>query len=187
MSVTAVPIHPIKKGTLTKLWVGIALLFLAAGGLAWAGQKTMPAINLITLTPGEGPSPVDGDVTLVNYTGKLQDGTVFDSGERAPIPVQGVVPGFSQGLKMMQKGGKYTLEIPADLAYGATRRRAHPFPPMQDLTFDVELLDFKSEAEIRALQEQMQQLQQQGAIPGIAPGAEPGAPGDAAPMPAPGQ
>ncbi len=181
MTVTAVPIRPVKKGTLTKLWFGIALAILLAAGLAWAAQ--VPAITLVTQTAGEGPSPVDGDVVLVNYEGKLADGTVFDSGQQTPLQVNGVVPGFSQGLKQMQKGGKYTLEIPASLAYGAASPGAQ-IPPNSDLIFDVELIDFKSEAEIRAMQEQMQQMQQMqmqqlpggpGALP---PGAPPMPPGN---------
>ncbi len=177
MSVTRVPIHPIKKGSMLKLWLGIFIAVAVAAALAWTGVRALPAVEttasglqITTLEPGEGPSPVDGDVTLVSYEGRLPDNTVFDAAEQQAMPVSGVVPGFSEGLKKMQKGGKYRLKIPSELGYGATPPPGSPIPANADLTFDVELLDFKSEAEIRAMQQQMQQLeQQQGGQPQGAP------------------
>jgi FKBP-type peptidyl-prolyl cis-trans isomerase FkpA len=92
-----------------------------------------------------------------------------------PMQVSGVVPGFSQGLQQMQKGGKYRLFIPADKAYGATPPPGAPIPPNADLTFDVELVDFMSEADaqrrFQVLQQMMQQQQQQQGSQ-----AQPGAP-----------
>ncbi len=167
MTVTRVPIQPVKKGSMLKLWMGILLAVLLAAGLAWVGVKALPSVEttqsglqITTLTPGEGASPVDGDVTLVNYEGRLPDNSVFDAAEQQAMPVSGVVPGFSEGLKKMQKGGKYRLKIPSALGYGSTPPPGSPIPADTDLTFDVELLDFKSEAEIQAMQQQMQQLQQ---------------------------
>ena len=188
MSVTRVPLHPIKKGALTKLWVGIVLVIAAAAALAWISVQALPAVEttesglqVTTLEPGEGPSPTDTDIALVNYEGRLPDGTVFDKGEQQAMPVAGVVPGFSEGLKKMQAGGKYRLKIPSDLAYGATPPPGAPIPPNADLTFDVDLIAFKSEAELRAIQQQQMQMQMQqqgglpqGAIPGMPPEAMPG-------------
>ncbi len=177
MSVTAVPIQPVKKGTLITLWVGIALAILLAGGLAWAAK--LPTIEITTVTEGKGDPPQDGDVVLVNYKGTLADGTEFDAGQQTPLQVSGVVPGFSEGLKKMQKGGKYTLEIPSELAYGSTSP-GPGIPANADLTFEVELIDFKSEEEIRAMQQQMQQMQmqqqmqQQGGMPQGIPLPPPG-------------
>ena len=85
----------------------------------------------------------------------LKDGTVFDENLKASFPVTSVVPGLSQGLKMMQRGGKYRFWIPAELGYGPEDQR-HPqtgkvvIPGGSELTFDVELLEFKSRAEIEA-------------------------------------
>ncbi|WP_420605690.1 FKBP-type peptidyl-prolyl cis-trans isomerase [Novosphingopyxis sp.] len=191
MSVTAVPIRPVKQGTLTTFWIGIAVLVAVAALLVWLGTASFNAkgdalpggATIETLTEGEGPSPAADDFVLVNYTGKLRDGTVFDQGERAPLQVDGVIPGFSQGLQKMQKGGKYRLHIPADQAYGA-EEKSDPqtgkavIPANSDLVFDVELVDFKSKAEVMQLQQQMmmQQMMQQGGQPGAggAPGEEPG-------------
>ena len=104
---------------------------------------------------GEGPTPTDNDIVLVSYKGMLKDGTVFDENLKASFPVTSVVPGLSQGLKMMQRGGKYRFWIPAELGYGPEDQR-HPqtgkvvIPGGSELTFDVELLEFKSRAEIEA-------------------------------------
>ena len=108
MSVTAVPIHPIKKGSLTKYWVGIALVLAAAGGLAYWGTAdvrqeygdvvtTASGLRYKVIKTGEGKSPTDNDVVLVKYTGSLKDGKVFDQNPQAAFPVTGVVPAFRKG------------------------------------------------------------------------------------------
>ncbi|MGX7951837.1 FKBP-type peptidyl-prolyl cis-trans isomerase [Tsuneonella sp. HG249] len=183
--ITRVPLQPIAKGSLAKLWIGLAAGVLAAGGLAWA---SMPAgVEVETLTAGTGPSPKASDVVFVKYVGKLEDGTEFDRSKDLPFPtnglipdgmpmqVSGVVPGFAEGLQQMQKGGKYRLNIPADKAYGATPPQGAPIPPNADLVFDVELIDFMTEQEaqqrFQMLQQMMQQQQGQPGQPGQNPGA----------------
>lgn len=132
-----------------------------------AVKETPSGLQYKVLTPGKGPSPTDSDITLVTYEGKLVDGTTFDKSEQpTPFPVTGVVPGFSEALKLMQRGGKYRLWIKPSLGYGD--KASGPIPANSLLVFDVSLLDFKSEAEIRAMQEQMRAAQ--GAMPG-GPGA----------------
>lgn len=158
MSATAVPLRPIAKGSLTKLWIGIALVVLAAAALAWAGA-TRP-LGFEVLTEGEGASPTTADVVLVSYVGKLPDGTVFDQNEHAAMPVEGVVPGFSQALQMMKKGGHYKVTIPPHLGYGD--KAVGPIPANSTLEFDVKLLDFKSRAEIEKMQQELQAMQGQG-------------------------
>lgn len=106
------------------------------------GVHEMPSGLLFeVITEGEGASPADTDKVRVIYTGKLADGTVFDETDR-PIefPVQGLVPGFTEGLKMMKTGGEYRLFIPADLGYGS-RGAAGVIPPGAALDFTVRLLD----------------------------------------------
>lgn len=171
MSVTTVPIQPIKKGSLTKYWVGIALVLAIAGALAWLGTKdirakyqsnddfladnggedgietTKSGLQFQTLKAGEGISPTDNDVTLIGYKGTLRDGRVFDENPQAPMPVQGVVPGFSEALKKMKRGGKYKIWIPAKLGYG-DQDKTDPktgqvvLPGGSLLIFEVELKDF---------------------------------------------
>ena len=181
MSVTAVPIPPVEKGSLVKLWGGLALAVAIAGGVAWAGTggsgsaggcKTVTASGLgySVVKAGEGAKPTDTDVVLVNYKGTLAaDGKEFDANQRTPFPVSQVVPGFSEGLKLMQKGSTYKLCIPAALGYGA--QSTGPIPANADLIFSVDLIDFKSMAEIQAMQQQMPQegQAQGGAAPQAAP------------------
>ncbi|MFC4294529.1 FKBP-type peptidyl-prolyl cis-trans isomerase [Novosphingobium tardum] len=169
--ITRVPLQPIAKGSLTKLWLGIVVALLLAAGFAWS--QRYQGVTVETLAPGAGPMPTKDDVVLINYTGKLADGTVFDKGEKVPLPLEGVVPGFSEGLSKMQKGGKYRLFIPASKGYGAEAQRNPStgqvvIPANSALEFDVELLDFRSRAEIMAQQQMLQQLQQQGGA-GAAP------------------
>ncbi len=192
MSITAVPIAPIKKGSLTKYWIGIALVLAAGGGLAYYGTSsvrteygdvvtTASGLRYKILKTGEGKSPTDSDVVLVKYTGSLKDGTVFDQNPQAAFPVTGVVPGFSEGLKIMQRGGQYRLWIPASLGYGPDDQKNPQtgevaIPGGSELIFDVEMLEFKSRAEVEAMQREMQEMQKaQGGAGGQA-GGMPGGP-----------
>ncbi len=187
--VTRVPIQPIAKGSLTKLWLGVVLAALIGAGIAWAAVPK--GIDLETITEGTGDSPAVGDVVFVKYVGKLADGTEFDRSRPLPIP-PGIFPegtpfllepgqqveGFYQGLQQMEKGGKYRLEIPAALGYGE-QSPSPVIPANSDLVFEVELVDFMSredaDAKMRALEQvmQAQQAEQGGADGGAAPDAPP--------------
>lgn len=169
MSVTTVPLRPVSKGGLWMLWIGI--LALLGAGAAFAMTVT-PRIGFETVTAGTGDKPTATDVVLVKYEGRLSDGTVFDANEQAPMQVGQVVPGFGEALTRMQKGGKYEITIPAQLGYGD--KAVGPIPANSTLHFTVELLDFKSEAEVMALQQMMQQQMQMQAGPqGAAPHGAP--------------
>ena len=172
--ITRVPLQPVRKGSLVKVWLGVIAALAIAGGVAWAARYR--GVEVEQLTAGAGASPTMEDVVLVNYVGRLRDGTEFDKGERVPMSLDQVVPGFAQGITKMKKGGKYRLTIPAEMAYGAEEKRNPQtgqvvIPANSDLVFDVDLVDFKSRAEIMRQQQILQQLQQmQG---GGAPGAPP--------------
>jgi FKBP-type peptidyl-prolyl cis-trans isomerase len=92
---------------------------------------------------GTGNSPKDTDTVKVHYKGTLIDGTEFDSSykrnEPAEFPVNGVIKGWTEALKMMKPGGKANLVIPADLAYGPMGRPG--IPANSVLQFEVELLE----------------------------------------------
>ena len=191
-TVTAVPIPPTKRRVIVYLVLGVLLAVAAAAALAWQ-MPTDPALaflgknarqpGVVTTASGlqykvlekgqDGPSPTDTDVALVNYEGKLVDGTTFDKSQQpTPMPVAGVVPGFSEALKLMHKGAKYRFWIKPSLGYGA--KAAGPIPPNSVLVFDVELLDFLPEAVIRQMQMQQQMMQGGGAPGGSAPAPQPG-------------
>jgi hypothetical protein len=159
MSVTAVPIRPIKKGSVTKLWVGLVALGIVAGGIAWAGTAgqhyvtTESGLQFRVIEEGEGPHPTPTDIVLIDYTGTLEDGTVFDSSEGkqpVPLPVMGSIPGFAEGLQLMRKGGTYRLHIPAELGYGA-EGAGGVIPPNADLKFEVTLIDFVPASALRGM------------------------------------
>jgi FKBP-type peptidyl-prolyl cis-trans isomerase FkpA len=161
--VTRVPLQPLKQGSLSKLWLGIVVVILAGAALAW---YTVPkGVSLTTITAGLGKSPTAEDVVFIEYTGKLEDGTVFDQSQPFPVPIPGifpdgtpmplqnVIPGFREGIMQMQKGGKYTLYIPSDKGYGAQGQidpttGMHKIPPNSDLVFEVELIDFMSRPDL---------------------------------------
>jgi len=166
--VTRVPLQPIGKGILGKLWLGVVVAVLIAAGAAWA--TSYKGVTVETLSAGTGASPAAEDMVLVSYEGRLADGTVFDSGERVPFPVNAVVPGFTQALLKMQKGGRYEVFIPSELGYGSEARGT--IPANSDLYFTVELVDFRTQAEIEAMQRQLQQM---GGMPGM-PGMPPAGP-----------
>lgn len=93
---------------------------------------------------GEPVEITDNSMVKVNYTGKLIDGTVFDQSpedQPATFSPRGVVPGFGEGLKMLGKGGKAVLYIPADLAYGTKGVPQAGIGPNATLVFEVEVLD----------------------------------------------
>lgn len=95
------------------------------------------------LAQGSGPSPKAEDTVRVHYTGALVNGTVFDSsverGEPINIPLNQVIPGWTEGLQKISKGGKIKLYIPPQLGYGEEGHRG--IPPAATLVFDVELID----------------------------------------------
>lgn len=106
-------------------------------------QPEASGLYYIETTAGTGDNPVPGNTVSVHYTGMYLDGTVFDSSVgRNPIDftlgVGQVIAGWDEGIALMKKGGKATLIIPSNLAYGPTGRGS--IPPYSTLVFDVELV-----------------------------------------------
>ena len=128
-----------------KLWIGFLIVIGAGIALAWLGTDSLRSrvVTVETVQAGSGPFVQMQDGVMIEYEGRLQNGTVFDSsGGRGPVPLLAgqVIPGFSQGLQRMQKGGRYRLHIPSKLAYGATPPAGAPIPPNADLDFDVHVV-----------------------------------------------
>ncbi|MDE6632379.1 MAG: FKBP-type peptidyl-prolyl cis-trans isomerase [Muribaculaceae bacterium] len=110
-----------------------------------SGYQTTPSgLKYVTVVEGTGASPKETDVVTVHYTGRLLDGTVFDSsverGEPTSFPLQMVIKGWTEGLQLMKVGGKTVFYIPSNLAYGEMGTPGGPIGPNQDLIFEVELL-----------------------------------------------
>ncbi|HJW06351.1 MAG TPA: FKBP-type peptidyl-prolyl cis-trans isomerase [Rhodanobacter sp.] len=118
--------------------------FLAKNKTAPGVKTTASGLQYQVLSQGTGARPGPNDTVEINYTGSFVDGQVFDASAKhnppgaAKIPLAGVIPGFREGLQLMQVGGHYKLFIPAALAYGAEPQP--PMPPNATLIFDVTLV-----------------------------------------------
>lgn len=117
--------------------------FFAKNKSAAGVKTTASGLQYQVITAGTGARPGPNDTVEINYTGSFLDGQVFDSSAKhgpkpASIPVANVIPGFREGLQLMQVGGHYKLFIPASLAYGAEPQP--PMPPNATLIFDVTLV-----------------------------------------------
>jgi len=117
--------------------------FLAENASREGVKVTSSGLQYVIDKEGEGATPTAEDEVTVHYTGRLLDGTVFDSsvsrGEPATFPLNRVIPGWTEGVQLMKEGGKYTFFIPSDLAYGP-QGVPNAIPPHSTLIFEVELL-----------------------------------------------
>ena len=189
MSVTAVPIPPVKRRYLVWLWLGVLLAVAGAAALAWKGteayapkqdgtnrqflawnarqpgvQTTASGLQYQVIEPGQGPSPTETDMALVTYTGAFRDGKIFDqSPQPVPMSVGGTIPGFSEGLKLMKKGSKYRFWIKPELAYGSRTPDPQQMPPNSLLVFEVSLFQFIPQ---QMYQQMLQMQQMRGGAPG---------------------
>ncbi len=105
---------------------------------------TESGLQYRVIKEGTGDKPTAESKVKVNYTGKLIDGSVFDSsverGEPAQFGLNQVIPGWTEGIQLMSVGSTYEFYIPYDLAYGP-RGHGQIIPPYATLIFEVELLD----------------------------------------------
>jgi len=108
---------------------------------------TASGLQYRVLRKGAGVAPKASSTVKVHYHGWLDDGKVFDSSyeRREPIefPLNGVIPGWTEGMQLVQPGGMIELVIPAQLGYGARGTPGGPIPPNATLHFLVELLEVK--------------------------------------------
>lgn len=105
-------------------------------------HTTASGLQYIVNKPGKGKTPAAADTVEVNYEGKLINNQIFDSsfqrGQSISFALNQVIPGWTEGLQLMQEGAEYTFFIPANLAYGAEGKG--PIPPNSTLIFKVQLI-----------------------------------------------
>lgn len=168
--VTAVPIRPIAKGSMVKLWLGLLVLCLAGAGLAWVGTSAMQVTTTASglryqvLAAGEGATITSADLVALDYTGRA-NGQVFDSSESRGQPLvtgtSGMIPGFGEALQLMKKGGRYRVWIPPHLGYNGQVPQGAPFGANDTLEFDIHIREVAPGMAAAQQAQQLQQMQQQ--------------------------
>lgn len=117
--------------------------FLEKNKTADGIKVTASGLQYKVLASGNGKAPKATDKVTVHYTGRLIDGTIFDSsvekGAPATFDLNGIIPGWTEALQLMHEGDKWTIFLPSDLAYGE-RGAGEQIPPYATLVFDVELI-----------------------------------------------
>jgi len=118
--------------------------FLAENASQPGISVTGSGLQYLVLEEGNGPKPTMNNIVRVHYEGALTNGTVFDSSyerdEPEEIPLNMVIPGWAEGIMLMNVGSKYRIYIPSSMAYGE-RGAGQIIPPFSTLIFTVELLD----------------------------------------------
>ena len=118
-------------------------MFLMENASRSGVQSTESGLQYVVIEEGSGPKPMAADIVRVHYEGALTNGTVFDSsydrGEPEEIPLDMVIPGWAEGIMLMNVGSKYRIILPSSLAYGE-RGAGQIIPPFSPLIFTVELL-----------------------------------------------
>ncbi len=121
--------------------------FLAENKKKDGVKTTASGLQYKVMKEGSGAAPVASDTVTVNYRGTLLDGTEFDSSykrnEPATFPLQGVIPGWTEGVQLMKKGAKYQFFIPSSLAY-KDKSPGADIPPNSTLIFEIDLLEIKA-------------------------------------------
>jgi len=127
---------------------------LATGKAFLSNNATLPGVVLLpsglqykVITEGKGRKPTASSTVEVHYTGRLLDGTIFDStikrGQPVVFPLERVIKGWSEALQLMPVGSKWEVFIPSDLAYGPAGYGGGVIPPNATLLFEMELIAIK--------------------------------------------
>jgi FKBP-type peptidyl-prolyl cis-trans isomerase FkpA len=131
----------VEEESLETLEQGLA--FLEENGRRENVFTTESGLQYEVITMGDGPKPEETSTVYVFYEGTLIDGTIFDSsyerGDTISFPLDGVIPGWTEGLQLMPVGSTFKFYIPSNLAYGS--RETGPIPANSTLIFKVELID----------------------------------------------
>ena len=179
MSVTAVPIQPLSRGSVLKLWLGIFVLVLAAAALAWLGtrsqqRETLPSgVQIQVLKEGDGPTVTPADLVALRYKLRKTDGTLIQDSDQTGQPfvtsTEGLFPGFSEALQHMRATGHYRIWLPPGQHVQGPMPPGAPFSPQDTLVFDIQVLQIAPG---------MAAMQRMMGGPGGAPGGPGSAPGE---------
>jgi len=143
-STLLIPESSMAQDTSSNLIKGQA--FLKENAIKSGVHSTPSGLQYKIISEGHGKTPKATDTVRVNYRGTTIDGTEFDSSykrnEPIEFPLNGVIPGWTEGVQLMKEGGKIQLFIPSNLAYGS-QGAGGVIPPDSTLIFDIELLKIK--------------------------------------------
>jgi len=189
MSVTAVPIRPLSRGAVLKLWLGLLVLALAAAALAWAGtrgqqRETLASgVQIQVIKEGEGNTVTPADLVALRYRLTKTDGTLIQDSDQTGQPfvtsTEGLFPGFSEALQRMRAGGRYRIWLPPGQHVQGPLPPGAPFGPQDTLVFRIEVL------QIAAGMAAMQQMMGGAGRPPAGAGPEGAGPQGGAPEAAP--
>ena len=205
-AVTAVPIRPIARFSLVKLWLGLALLLAAAAALAWWGTRAWQVQDLAggaryrVVREGTGPAVTPQDVFALHYKLHVnsldapvaEDSMEQNQGQPFVATTSEIYPGFGAALQHMRAGGRYILWLPPGTHVTGPMPPRAPFRASDTLVFEVDLrqiapgMAMARQAQLmQQLQQQMQMQQGSGAPPGaeLPPGVELPPPAGRAPPP----
>ena len=192
MSVTAVPIQPLRKGSVAKLWLGLILLILAAAGAAWYGTKafrpvvTESGVKLRVVKEGTGPKISENDVAALRYKLHVgsEDAPVIQDSDQTGQPfvttTDGVYPGFGEGMKMMRQGGHYVLSVPPGQHIQGQIPPGTPFQASDTLVFEIEVMQVAAGMAQQYKMQQQEQMRRQLEAMQPPPGGQDGGDGGGA-------
>ena len=207
MSVTAVPIRPIAKGSVLKLWIALAVLTAAAIGFAYYGTRgqqvitTESGVRYRVLEEGSGPTVTPNDAVALRYKLHVNsvDSEVIQDSDQTGQPFVAttsmVYPGFGEALQKMRSGGSYLLWLPPGTHEQGPLRPGTPFTANDTLVFEIQVIQVAEGMAPMLQMQRMQEMQQMmqgaegaGAAPGAAsPGGAPQGGGGDGPAPTGGQ
>ena len=175
-AVTAVPLRPLARGSVLKLWIGLALLAALAAGLAWWSTRWMQVVTLDSgaryqvLAPGTGPAFTSQDAAALHirlHINRLDAPVIRDTtnDEDGPDPVvttfNQLPPGLHDAAATFRTGGRYLLWVPAPVYIGGPIPPNAPFSASDTLVLEVRVLQVAPGQAMALETRRMQQMQQQ--------------------------